>query len=112
VQPRSADSCRPWVEDADRFSDAVDSFLGGARPWEEVMAAAHAARDAHAAPIYEFTTQLATREPPPPELQQLFAAMAGNQAAMDAFVSVVAGTVSPIEFFDRVHIDRLLHAAA
>lgn len=110
--PITAQGMLDAFADADRFTDAVDSFLGGARPWEEVMAEAHAARDAHAAPIYEFTTQLATLEPPPPELQQLFAAMAGSQAAMDAFVSVVAGTVSPIEFFDPVHIDRLLHAAA
>ena len=35
-----------------------------------------------------------------------------HEAAMDAFVSVVAGTVSPIEFFDPTHIDRLLHVAA
>ena len=35
--------------------------------------------------MYEFTTQLATLEPPPPELQQLLAAVHGNQEAMDGF---------------------------
>jgi hypothetical protein len=30
------------------------------------MSRYHRARDAHAMPIYEFTTQLATLEPPPP----------------------------------------------
>ena len=68
-------------------------------------------RDAHALPIYEFTTQLATLEPPPPEMQQLLGAMHGNQDAMDAFVSVTAGTVSPIEFFDPENIGRLMSAA-
>ena len=42
-----------------------------------------ATRDAHVLPIYEFTTQLATLEPPPPEMQQLLGAVHGNQDAMD-----------------------------
>ena len=46
-------------------------------------------------PIYEFTAQLATLEPPPPEMQQLLGAIQGNQEAMDGFVSVVSGAVSP-----------------
>ena len=49
--------------------------------------------------MYEFTCQLATLEPPPPEMQQLFAAIHGNQTAMDAFVRMNAGTISPAEFF-------------
>ena len=67
-------------------------------------------RDTHALPIYEFTTQLATLEPPPPEMQQLLGAVHGNQDAMDTFVSITAGTVSPVEFFDpdehRPHHER------
>ena len=63
-------------------------------------------------PIYEFTTQLATLEPPPPEMQQLLGAVHGNQEAMDAFVSVTAGTVSPVEFFDPENIGRIMSAAA
>ena len=65
------------------------------RRWREYQRT----RDEHALPIYEFTTQLATLDPPPAEMQQLLAATAGNQAAMDAFVSVTAGTMSPREFF-------------
>lgn len=59
-----------------------------------------AERDAHSIPIYEFTTQLATLEPPPPEMQQLLGAIHGNQPAMNAFVSITAGSLSPLEFFD------------
>jgi hypothetical protein len=62
-------------------------------------------------PIYEFTTQLATLEPPPPEMQQLLAAMQGNQEAMDGFVSVTAGTVSPMEFFSPENIGRIMSAS-
>jgi hypothetical protein len=49
--------------------------------------------------MYEFTCQLASFEPPPPAMQQLFAAIAGNQPAMDRFVQMNAGTISPAEFF-------------
>jgi hypothetical protein len=61
--------------------------------------------------MYEFTTQMAALEPPPPEMQELLGAVHGNQQAMDAFVSVVAGTVSPVEFFDPEHIGRIMQAA-
>ena len=47
---------------------------------------------------YEFTCQLATLEPPPPPMQQMFGAIHGNQPAMDAFAQMNAGTISPAEF--------------
>jgi hypothetical protein len=56
-------------------------------------------RDEHVMSMYEFTCQLATLEPPPPEMQRLFASIVGNQAAMDRFVQMNAGTISPAEFF-------------
>lgn len=76
------------------------------------MATYHKARDARSLPIYDFTTQMATLAPPPPEMQQVLAAVHGIPPAMDAFVSVIAGTMSPVEFFDPDHVGRLLTAAA
>jgi hypothetical protein len=61
-------------------------------------------------PIYDFTTTMATLEPPPPELQQLLGAMQGNQTAMDSFVSVLAGTISPVEFFDPANLATITGA--
>ena len=55
--------------------------------------------------------QMATLEPLPPEMQQLLAAVHGNQDATDAFVSVVAGTLSPVEFFDPRHLGAIMAAA-
>jgi hypothetical protein len=65
-------------------------------------------RDERVLPLYEFTTQLATLEPPPAEMQQLLATIAGSQAAMNAFVSVNAGTLSPAQFFDPAYISVLV----
>ena len=68
-------------------------------------------RDAHAMPVFEFTTQMATLEPPPLELQELLGAIAGNEPAMDAFVSVFTGVTPANEFFDPANIGRLLAPA-
>jgi hypothetical protein len=47
----------------------------------------------------DFTCQFARlEEPPPPEMQQLLAAIHGNDEAMSSFVSAVAGVVSLAEF--------------
>ena len=44
-------------------------------------------------------------------MQQLLGAVHGNDDAMDAFASVTAGTVSPVEFFDPANIGRIMSAA-
>jgi flavin-dependent dehydrogenase len=110
--PITAQGISDAFRDAELCSAALDEAFDGRHSFEDAMAAYQRARDAEVLPIFEFTTQLATLEPPPPEVQQLLAALPGNQAAMDAFVSVVAGTVSPVEFFDPDNIGRLLGAPA
>jgi flavin-dependent dehydrogenase len=86
--------------DAERCAEALDATFSGERSYDDAMGDYQSTRDTKAMPIYEFTTQLATLEPPPPEMQQLLGGIHGNQPAMDAFVSLTAGTVSPVEFFD------------
>ncbi len=80
----------------------------GERPFGEAMADYHEARDAHARPIFEFTTQLATLAAPPPEVQELLGAVSGHPAASDAFAGVIAGTVSPAEFFARDNVAAIM----
>jgi 2-polyprenyl-6-methoxyphenol hydroxylase-like FAD-dependent oxidoreductase len=99
--------CNAFV-DAERLATALDEVWARNRPFGEAMGDYQNQRDATTLPMYEFTTQLATLEPPPPELQELLGAMAGNEPAMDAFVSLNAGTMSPAEFFDPNHLARLL----
>ena len=68
-------------------------------------------RDDEVLPMFEFTCQLATLEPPPPEMQQLLGAASGNQEAMDGFARVNAGVTSPAEFFAEENVGRILAAA-
>jgi 2-polyprenyl-6-methoxyphenol hydroxylase-like FAD-dependent oxidoreductase len=97
--------------DAERVAAALDEVSAGEAAFDQAMARYQRERDAAVLPMYEFTTQLATLEPPPPDLQALLGAIAGNQRAMDGFVSVTAGTLSPAEFFDPDHLSRLLQPA-
>jgi 2-polyprenyl-6-methoxyphenol hydroxylase-like FAD-dependent oxidoreductase len=96
--------------DAERCADAVDLWLGHGESYGDVMGAWHRERDAKALPIYEFTSQLATLQPPAPEVQQLLGAVAGSQMAMDDFVSVVAGSMSPVDFFSEENVGRIFGA--
>ena len=75
------------------------------------MTAYQHTRDQQVLPIFDFTTQLATLAPPPPEMQQLLGAVHGNTEAMNDFASVTAGTVSPIDFFDPANIGQIMSAA-
>ena len=110
--PITAQGISDAFRDAERFAAAIDDVFLGLRPFDLALSAAQRERDAHAMAIYEFTTQMATLAPPPPELQQMLAAVHGNRQAMDAFVSVVAGTLSPVEFFHPDHIGQIMAAAA
>ena len=110
--PITAQGISDAFRSAELCAAALHETFSGARPFDDAMGDYQRRRDAHAMPIYDFTTQLATLEPPPPEMQQLLGAVHGNQEAMDAFASVTAGTVSPIEFFDPGNIGRIMGAAA
>jgi 2-polyprenyl-6-methoxyphenol hydroxylase-like FAD-dependent oxidoreductase len=96
--PITAQGITDAFRDAGLCAAAADQAFAGARPFNDAMDEYQRTRDQHALPMYEFTCQLATLEPPPPEMQQLFGAIRGNQAAMDGFVQMNAGTISPAEF--------------
>jgi hypothetical protein len=53
--------------------------------------------------MYELTAQFATLAPPPAEVQHRLGQALGDKAAMDDFMGVVAGVVSPMEFFAPAH---------
>ena len=109
--PITAQGISDAFHDAELCTTAVDDVFNGGRSFDDAMSVYHHTRDARVLPIYEFTTQLARLEMPPPEMQQLLGAVHGNREAMDAFVSVTAGTVSPVEFFDPEHIGRIMASA-
>ncbi len=97
--------------DAALCANAIDASLSGTRAFDAAMSEYQSTRDEHVLPLFEFTCQLATLEPPPPEMQQLLGAVHGNQDAMDGFARVNAGVTSPAEFFSEENIGRIFAAA-
>jgi flavin-dependent dehydrogenase len=98
--------------DAELCAAALDDALAGRTSFEEAFGEYQAYRDEQVLPMYEFTAELATLAPPPPEMQQVLSAVSGNQEAMDGFARVVAGVTSPAEFFSDENVGRILGAAA
>jgi flavin-dependent dehydrogenase len=95
--PITAQGITHAFHSAEWCASALDDVFTGRRTFGDAMAHYRRVRNGAVLPLYELTTQLATLEPPPPELQAYLGSIAGNQAAMDAFVSVMAGTLSPSE---------------
>ena len=109
--PITAQGIPDAFRDAERCATALDAVLSGRKPFDDAMSTYQIERDTHAGPIYDFTTQLATLETPPEPFQHLLGAIHGNQEAMDEFVSLTSGTVSPVDFFDPTHIGQIMGAA-
>jgi flavin-dependent dehydrogenase len=96
---------------AELCATALDQSLSGARPYDAAMSDYQRARDERVTPIFHFTCQLATCEPPPPHVQQVFGAIQGNQEASDGFARVNGGVTSPAEFFSEENVGRIFAAA-
>jgi 2-polyprenyl-6-methoxyphenol hydroxylase-like FAD-dependent oxidoreductase len=107
----TAQGIQDAFRDAELCATALEESYSGTRSFDVAMAQYQAARDEHVLPMYEFTAQLAMLQPPPVELQQLLAAIQGNQEAMDGFARVTAGVTSPAVFFSEENVGRIFAAA-
>jgi flavin-dependent dehydrogenase len=107
----TAQGIQDAFRDAELCAMALGETFSGSRTFDDSMAAYQRTRDEQVMPIYEFTAQLAALDhPPPPQMQQLLAAISQRQSAMDGFASVVAGITSPTEFFSDDSVARILAA--
>jgi 2-polyprenyl-6-methoxyphenol hydroxylase-like FAD-dependent oxidoreductase len=109
--PITAMGINDAFRDAELLAGALHDAFSGRRAYEEAMSEYQESRDGDALPVYEFTDDFAQLRPPPPQMQQLIAAMHGNQQAMDGFVSVQADTLSAPEFFAPANTGRILSEA-
>jgi 2-polyprenyl-6-methoxyphenol hydroxylase-like FAD-dependent oxidoreductase len=97
--------------DAERLANAIDAAWSGEESLDQTLAAAEAARDERVRPMYEFTYHLAALEPPPLAMQQLLAALVGNQEATNGFLSAITGAAPLGEFFAPENLRRIMGAA-
>jgi 2-polyprenyl-6-methoxyphenol hydroxylase-like FAD-dependent oxidoreductase len=97
--------------DAEALTMALDDAWSGRRPGGDALAEYQASRDERAKPMYDFTCQLATLEPPPPALQQLFAALHGNQKETNQFYSAITGSRPLPSFMNPDNLGRIIASA-
>jgi 2-polyprenyl-6-methoxyphenol hydroxylase-like FAD-dependent oxidoreductase len=97
--------------DANGLAEALDDGWSERRPLDDALAEHQASRDRRAKPMYDFTCQLATLEPPPPHMQQLFAALRGNPKATNQFYSAITGSSPLPTFMSPENIDRIMTTA-
>jgi 2-polyprenyl-6-methoxyphenol hydroxylase-like FAD-dependent oxidoreductase len=98
--------------DAELCAALLDQAVSETRRFEDALAEYQATRDANVLAMYELTAEFASLEPASAELQQVLAAVHGNQTAMDDFARVIAGMTSPAGFFSKENVGLILAAAA
>ena len=97
--------------DAAMLTEALTTWLSGKGAFEELLDAHETARNERVRPMYEFTSHLATLEPPPPEMQALFAALRYNPDATNAFLSAITGAIPLSDFMSSENLGRIMAAA-
>jgi flavin-dependent dehydrogenase len=93
---------------AELLSEAIDDGFAERQPLEHALAAYERRRNEAELPYYELTCQLATFEPPPPEMQQLLAALVDNLEQRSRFFGAVAHTFPVTEFFSPENMQKII----
>jgi 2-polyprenyl-6-methoxyphenol hydroxylase-like FAD-dependent oxidoreductase len=106
--PVTAQGISDAFRSAELLAEAIDAGFSGRQPLATALANYERQRNEEVFPMYEYTCQFAALDPPPTHMQQLFAALRGNQAQIDRFLGTVAGTVSIPEFYSPENIQRIV----
>jgi 2-polyprenyl-6-methoxyphenol hydroxylase-like FAD-dependent oxidoreductase len=112
VDPITGQGINNAFLDAELLVDAIDAGFSGRRALKDAMADYQSKRDERTVPLHHFTTELATLEPPPPHVQQLFGALHGNREATGQFYSALTGSTPLQEFMNTENLGRIFAAAA
>lgn len=108
--PITAQGMTDAFRDAEFLSEALDKGFSGSAPLEKALAEYERRRNKAVMTMYEMTWQLARLQPPPPEMQALFAALYGNQRQTNRFFGLMAGSVSIPEFYSPENIEQIMNA--
>jgi flavin-dependent dehydrogenase len=106
--PITAQGITDAFRSAELLAEAIDAGFSGRQPLEDALAAYEQRRNEEMLPMYEYSCQFAALEPPPPQMQRMFAALRGNQPQIDRFLGTIAGTVSIPEFYSPENMQRIV----
>jgi len=106
--PCTASGITDSLRSAEWLAEAIDAGLSGRRPTDEALAAYEQTRNQSEMPYYELTSQLATLDPPPPEVRELLSALQHNPEQRSRWFGVFAHTVPVQEFFAPENVQRIM----
>ncbi|MCC6178694.1 MAG: NAD(P)/FAD-dependent oxidoreductase [Chloroflexi bacterium] len=109
--PINAQGISDAFRDAELLVSAIDAGFSGRQPLETALSECERRRNEAVKPMYDFNCQLATLDPPPPEMQALLAALRDNQAETNRFLGTIAGTVPIPDFFAPANVERVMRGA-
>jgi flavin-dependent dehydrogenase len=108
--PITAEGITDAFRDAELLTDAIDDTFAGRLSTEDALAGYEHKRNEAVMPLYQMTCDLAKLEPPPPEMQSLFAALRDNEEQSGRFMGTIAGTVPIPEFFSPENMRQVTGA--
>ena len=108
--PITAQGISDAFVEAQMLTTTLSTAWSGSGALDDGLAAQEAARNERVRPMYEFTSQLAALEPPPPEMRALFSALRGNEDATNAFLSAITVAIPLAEFTSRENLGRIMAA--
>jgi flavin-dependent dehydrogenase len=97
---------------AEMLAGAVHRGLSGAEDLDTAVAGYVAQRDERFLPALQLTCQLASMEPPSPEMAALFATIAADPAESTRFFGVLQGSTPIPEYFAPANLGRIMSGAA
>jgi 2-polyprenyl-6-methoxyphenol hydroxylase-like FAD-dependent oxidoreductase len=109
--PITAQGISDAFVEAEMLATTLSTAWSGIGTLEDGLAAHEAARNERVRPMYEFTSQLAALEPPPPAMRALFGALRGNADATNAFLSAITGAIPLGDFMSNENLGRIMAAA-
>jgi 2-polyprenyl-6-methoxyphenol hydroxylase-like FAD-dependent oxidoreductase len=96
---------------AEWLAEAVHTGLSGRRPLNDALADYQHLRDEQMVPMYELSCNLATLEPPSPEMLALYEALRSNPIERDRFFGTLAGAVPAHEYYAPANLRRIVNGA-
>lgn len=106
--PCTASGITDALGSAELLAEAIDAGFSGREPLEQALAGYEQKRNAAELPYYELTAQLASFEPPPPEVAHMLAALADNPEQRSRWFGVLAHTVPVQEFFSPENMQQII----
>jgi 2-polyprenyl-6-methoxyphenol hydroxylase-like FAD-dependent oxidoreductase len=108
--PCTAQGMSDALRDAQLLATALEEGLTGEGSLTGRLQHYESARNDATRAMYDLTCQMASHEPPPPEMASVLAALPGNQAQADRFLGIFAGTVRCEDFFTPQNVAEVLAA--